>query len=84
MDSHQRQRTIIKQWGSTALGKDTYNTPTDNRPHRATFFVLLICKSLIKDIGKAASEKSTQAATADTRQSNNIRQEVETAQTDYH
>ena len=66
------------------LGKDTHKTPTDNRLHRATFFVLLICKSLINDIGKAASEKSTQAATAGTRQLNNVRQVVETGQTDRH
>ena len=64
--------------------KDTHKTPTDSRLNKATLFVLLICKSLIKDTGKAASEKSTQAATAGTRQLENVHQDVETAQTDRH
>ena len=40
-----------------------YNTPTDIKQSSKAFFRLFICRFLMKVMGKAASEKSTQADT---------------------
>ena len=42
----------------------THKAPKDKRPESANFLLVLSCKSLMKLIGNAASEKSTHAATA--------------------